>query len=82
MELLANLGMVGALIYYIPLFVYCKKAFGNWVNDYKGAIFPIAIIGMQLINDFASVSYFSMSTQAFLAMAIGLCISQPKQKNI
>ena len=80
MELLANMGLMGFLIYYVPLFMYLRKAFVSWKCGYAHSVLPLAIIGLTLVNDFGAVSYASMVMQAFLALGIGMCISVSSQK--
>lgn len=75
LELLANIGLTGCLLYYIPLFIYFFKALSNWKNSCKDSVIPLAVIGIFLANDFAMVSYSAMVSHAFLALAIGLCVN-------
>lgn len=82
MDMLANVGMVGTALYYIPLILYFAKAYRCWKNKYEGSIFPLAVIGIYLLNDIAVVSYYSIGSQAFLAIAIGLCINMCDRSEI
>ena len=81
MELLANLGLSGCLIYYIPLLIYFKRAYVNWRREYAQSVLPLAIIGIYLINDIGLVSYFAMTVHPFLALGLGLCINISSQQN-
>jgi len=74
-ELLANVGIVGFLIFYIPIFGYLLKAYNNWKKDLNESIVPLTIFSVYLVNDFANVSYFSIVGNVFRCLAIGLCIS-------
>lgn len=74
-ELLANIGLVGFLIYYIPLFVYLYRAYRNWKRKEESSVVPLAILFVFILNDYANVSYFSMVSHVFLALAIGLSIN-------
>lgn len=78
-ELLANIGLVGFSVYYIPLFVYLYRAYSNWKRKEEGSVIPLIIIFVFLLNDFANVSYFSIVSHVFLALAIGLCINNYKK---
>lgn len=75
MELLANVGIIGFALYYIPIFSFFAKAVSCWKAKHEDSIFPLAVILIYIMNDFAKVSYSSMESQAFLAMAIGLSIN-------
>ena len=75
MELLANLGLVGVLLYYCPLLVYLRKAFWNWRRGYIHSVLPLSIIAVSIISDIGMVSYFTMVSHSFLALAIGMTIN-------
>lgn len=78
-EILANLGIIGFLLYYVPLLIYFYRAYSNWKRKEDGSIVPLVIIFVFLLNDFANVSYFSIVSHCFLALAIGLCINNYKK---
>ena len=75
LELLANLGLVGVLVYYCPLLGYLRKAYWNWRRGYIHSVLPLSIIAVSIISDIGMVSYFSMVSHAFLALAIGMSIN-------
>ena len=75
LELLADLGILGLCIYYVPLLAYFCRAFVQWTKGAKDSILPLTVLLIFIINDFANVSYFSMVQHAFLALAIGLHIN-------
>ena len=79
-ELLANLGLIGFLIYYLPLFFFFGKATKRWLQNKNGAIFSVAILFGFFVNDLAAVSYFSMTSHAFIGLAIGFCLKDRKER--
>ncbi len=79
-ELLANLGLVGMLIYYLPIVVYFLKTFFIWRKGTPEIILALCNIGLFLLNDFASVSYFAMPTHLFLALGIGTLVNVSEKR--
>ena len=59
--------------------MYFYKAYSNWKRKEDGSVVPLVIIFVFLLNDFANVSYFSIVSHVFLALAIGLCINNYKK---
>ena len=82
MELLANVGIVGFALYYIPILSYFAKAVSCWRAKHEDSIFSLAVILVYILNDFVMVSYSSMVSQAFLAIAIGLSINMRKNSSV
>lgn len=70
-ELLCSLGIIGFLIYYIPLAYFTIEAFRLWRRGVQPAVLPLVILVMQFINDIGQVSYYSFHIHIFLGMAIG-----------
>ena len=70
-ELLACLGIVGFVIYYLPLAIFLLRAVRLWRKDRQDAIVPLAILTILFVSDFAAVSYFSLNEHVFLGVAIG-----------
>lgn len=79
-ELLANIGLVGFLIYYVPLIIYLGHGVRMWFRNHVGAIFPLIALTVFLVNDVFMVSYFSMTSHAFLGLSIGMISSTVKVK--
>ncbi len=78
-ELLSGGGIVGVLLYYVPIVCFLIVAIKNWSAQKSGAIVPMLMIMVFLINDYGGVSYFSITDHAFLAMAIGLTYLNSKE---
>lgn len=70
-EILCSLGVVGMLVYYGPMIYFTIRAFILWRKRVPGAILPLSILILQLVNDAGQVSYYSFSIQIFLGIAIG-----------
>ena len=76
-ELLATGGMVGFLLYYIPIWKIIKRCWINReISDEVRVCFVLLVI--TLVNDFAAVSYFSKYTVVILA----LCLASTSIKRI
>ena len=72
MELLCSLGVVGTLLYYIPLVILSIQAINLWRKRVPGAIVPATILLMQFVIDTGMVSYYSANNHIFLGITIGL----------
>ena len=79
-ELAACLGIIGLILYYVPLVGYLKKAMSEWKKDGAGMIVPLVIVGAFLMGDVGSVSYFNPMLHVFVGLAIGLIINAGNQK--
>ncbi len=71
-ELLCCTGMVGIVLYYIPIVLMLIKAFINWKRNVDGSIVPLTIILIFIVNDVGMVSYFSHVDHIFLGVATGI----------
>lgn len=72
MELLCSVGIVGTLLYYIPIVIFSIRAIFLWRKRVPGAIVPLTILLMQFINDAGMVSYYSSNNHILLGITIGL----------
>ena len=72
MEILCDFGLVGFVVYYVPILVYLGMALKNWNRGEKNAIVPLCVIFMFFVNEAASVSYFSYQKYLMLSVALGL----------
>lgn len=72
MELLANIGLVGFSIYYLPILVYFTMSIKLWRNKIRDSIVPLCVILVFIFNDFFTVSYFTMVAHLFLALSVGI----------
>lgn len=71
-ELLCNLGLLGFLLYYIPLIVILMKSINLRIRGNQESIFLIIIIIPMLIADVATVSFYLHQTQIVLAIVFSL----------
>jgi O-antigen ligase len=78
-ELLVSLGVCGLLVYYLPVLYFTIQAFNLWRKGVPGAILPLTILVMQLINDIGQVSYYSFYIHIFLGIAVGYVYLLKKQ---
>lgn len=72
MELLANIGLAGFSIYYLPILIYFTMAIKLWKNKVRESVVPLCILLVFIFNDFFTVSYFTMVSHLFLAPAVGM----------
>lgn len=79
-ELLCSLGIVGVLVFYVPLIYFTVQAFRLWRKKVPGAILPLTILVLQFINDVGQVSYYSFQLHIFLGIAIGYVYLMQKQQ--
>lgn len=79
-ELLADLGIIGALVYYFPLFKdtikYSKVKYKNLSLELLG----LAMLVSLLFSDFASVSYAHETLQLYLAVVMGIFAQKGRVK--
>ena len=68
-ELLASGGLIGTLLYYVPIL---KVGVENWKNRKKSIAnqFGFIIVVIIIINDFAAVQYFSKISYVLFAIVI------------
>lgn len=81
MELLANTGLIGFSIYYLPVFIYLITTFSLWKKRTPDSILPLSILIVYIINDFFSVSYFSLVSHVFIGLSIGMMYNLLSFKN-
>ena len=70
-ELLCSLGILGTVLYYLPVIYFTIEAFRLWRKGIPGAILPLSILVIQLINDIGQVSYYNYQLNIFMGLAIG-----------
>lgn len=70
-ELLCSMGIIGTLLFYIPLIYFTVEAFRLWRKGVPGAILPLTIFVIQFVNDIGQVSYYNLCINIFLGMAAG-----------
>lgn len=79
-ELLCSLGIVGILVFYVPLIYFTVQAFLLWRKRVPGAILPLTILVLQFVNDWGQVSYYSFQINIFLGIAIGYVYVMEKRQ--
>lgn len=80
-ELLCCLGVVGAMLYYIPLAIVSVKSFFQWKKNMSYAVIPLAIFLSFIINEFSNVSYIYRMIHIFLGIGAGMVFVN-ENKNI
>ena len=70
-ELLSGVGIIGLIIYYVPMLVIYIKSFAVRKKYPEDSIIPIAFLTMLFVLDVGNVSYFLVSNHVFLGIAIG-----------
>lgn len=72
MELLSGLGILGLLLYYVPLVTLYSKMWKAKKEQQNGMLISISLFTMLFLLDIANVSYISMPDHIFLGLAAGL----------
>ena len=78
-ELLCCLGLVGTLLYYIPILTVFVKAFLHWKKNLPDAVIPFAILLALIINDFSNISYMYRIIHIFVGIAAGMVLVNDKK---
>ena len=81
-ELLADCGILGCVIYYLPLYGCFFQGLVKKMNFTTDNILAVALLGALLIGDLSSVSYFQESLQIFYALAFMLIGYEKRVKKI
>lgn len=79
-ELLADCGIVGCMVYYLPICRCFFQGLLRKVDILTDNVLAIALLGGLLIGDITSVSYFQESLQIFYAIAFMLIGYGKRQK--
>lgn len=72
LEMLSCLGIIGTLLYYVPVVIVMIKSFIHWKNNYKDAVIPFAVLLSIFISDYGNVSYIYSIIHIFAGIAAGL----------
>ena len=78
-ELLADCGILGCLIYYLPI---CRWLFLELIkkaNCFTDNVLAAALLGALLVGDITSVSYFQESLQIFYAISFMLVCNDRRE---
>ena len=75
LEILCSVGIVGFALYYFPLFYFTVQAFILWRKRVSGAILPLMVLVLELLNGIGHVSYYSFHIHIFMGLAIGYIYS-------
>lgn len=79
-EMLACLGIVGTVLYYIPLFVLLSISIYQWFKGEKDAAIPFSIALTFFINEFSNISYIYKNIHLFLGVAAGIAINEALER--
>ena len=80
-ELLCCLGIVGTLLYYIPLVIVSVKSFFQWKRNMKYAVIPFAIFLSFIINETSNVSYMYRTIHLFIGVAAGMVLLNDQESH-
>lgn len=73
-ELLSGLGLVGFLLYYVPLLCFVKTGYRYLKQCNIEVAFGLGLLVSSLLQDVANVSYISMIDHLFFGIAIGMIL--------
>lgn len=71
-ELLCCLGIIGTLLYYIPILTVFFMAFSQWKKNMAYAVIPFAIFLSLIVNEFSNMSYMYYIIHMFLGIGAGM----------
>lgn len=71
-EMLSCLGIIGTMLYYIPVLIISVLSFNQWKRNEKNAVVPLAIMISFVINEFSNVSYMYRNIHVFLGLTAGI----------
>ena len=71
MEILCDFGLVGFVVYYVPILVFLGMAIKNWNRGAQDAIVPLCVIIAFFVNEAAAVSYFSYHKYLLISVVLG-----------
>ena len=74
-EMLACLGIIGTILYYIPPAVLLGISAVHWFKGKKDAVISASIALSFFINEFSNISYIYKNIQLFIGVAAGLSIN-------
>ena len=80
-ELLCCLGIIGTLLYYIPLVIVSVKSFFQWKRNMKHAVIPFAIFLSFIINEMSNVSYMYRTIHLFIGVAAGIVLLNDQESH-
>lgn len=80
-ELLCCLGIIGTLLYYIPLVIVSVKSFFQWKRNMKYAVIPFAIFLSFIINETSNVSYMYRTIHLFIGVAAGMVLLNDQESH-
>lgn len=73
-EILCSFGIIGAVIYYLPVIRLLRESIKNWKINIQDAIFPLSVYIAFFVCEAAGVSYFTYYNYCFLGIVAGLCV--------
>lgn len=74
-ELLSGLGLIGFLLYYVPLLAFIRTGFSRLKHSTLEVPFALGLLVSSLLLDVANVSYISMIDHFFFGIAIGMILA-------
>ena len=77
-EILCCLGIVGEILYFVPLVLTFIMSFFQWKKNYANAVIPFAIFLSVLINETSNVSYIYGMLHVFWGISAGLLFVKQK----
>ena len=71
-EILNGLGIVGVVVYYVPIIIITVSAYKNWKAEIKDAILPLCSMVSFLVCEISEVTYFAYFNYCILGIAAGM----------
>lgn len=80
-EMLSCLGVIGTILYYIPVVIFLVISIYHWFKGKKDAVLPFCIALSFFVNEFSNISYVYRNIHLFIGVATGLSINEYVKKN-
>lgn len=75
-EMLACLGLIGTVLYYIPVVMLLAISIYQWIKGKKDAVVPFCIALSFFVNEFSNISYIYRNIHLFIGIATGLSMNE------
>ena len=79
-EIICSFGILGIVVYYIPVLIMTMHSFKNWKTEHTDAIFPLCVFVSFFVCEIGAVSYFSLYNYCFMGLAAGFCYCMLKEQ--
>ena len=79
-EIMCSFGIVGIIVYYLPLLFLFFMSLKNWQQHISGAILPLCVFIAFFVCEMFGVTYFSYHNYCFIGLASGLAFNMKRDR--